>query len=581
MTSANRAVWLAPLIVLLSLTLLPGCARQKPATTCHVGVTDDGPWLQRMRDTWQADPLPADTTQPPITVVYPRGAWPDTVLTVDRVRGIPASGVFLFGHVNDPGGTLRVNGHRCRIHPRGGWLRWVENAPPWSQVVERTLPDGTLLRELPVTLSLKSRSNEKTVERTIVFYDSIRPPTIPIDPWPFVADTARLVVTAEPAKLRCGWPGTNVMMPAPGTALYATGRVHGSRTMWRVPLGNGQIGWIEESEVERDTAWTPAIGRRLSGDGFQPRPRVIHSVNGGSGFKSERIVARIPVGEKRPVQVERLDDHRLQLIVYGAVSWTDLVLQPLQSRVVDEYRWSQLDATTWSLTAYIHPEWFRGWEVSWGEDGTLFWIINQIRPVDPDQPLAGRILVIDPGHGGDDYSAIGPTGETEKDANLALSRHVVRALKEAGARVLVTRDDDRTIALYDRVAFARELKPDAIVSLHHNALPQGVNPSNSRGASTHYVHRHSLPLARSIFGAIREERWPTNRLRYQDLAIPRASFCPSVLIEGGFLMHPAEEQLIMSDEYREAMAEWITTGLTAYFADVAAAQRTMMNEYDD
>jgi N-acetylmuramoyl-L-alanine amidase len=88
----------------------------------------------------------------------------------------------------------------------------------------------------------------------------------------------------------------------------------------------------------------------------------------------------------------------------------------------------------------------------------------------PSQPDLGRTIVIDPGHGGDDEGAKGTQGTKEKDVTLAVAHRLKTALEaRLGIRVVLTRDDDRTVAIDDRTAMANNGKADLFISLHANA----------------------------------------------------------------------------------------------------------------
>jgi N-acetylmuramoyl-L-alanine amidase len=79
------------------------------------------------------------------------------------------------------------------------------------------------------------------------------------------------------------------------------------------------------------------------------------------------------------------------------------------------------------------------------------------------------VVVIDPGHGGEDEGAIGPSGTKEKDINLKISKKLKGLLEDDGFQVLLTRDDDRFISLSDRTKIANEAGADLFVSIHCNA----------------------------------------------------------------------------------------------------------------
>jgi N-acetylmuramoyl-L-alanine amidase len=88
----------------------------------------------------------------------------------------------------------------------------------------------------------------------------------------------------------------------------------------------------------------------------------------------------------------------------------------------------------------------------------------------PPQPDLGRPIVIDPGHGGDDDGAKGAQGTKEKEVTLAVAHRLKTALEaRLGIRVLLTRDDDRSVTLDDRTAMANNGKADLFISLHANA----------------------------------------------------------------------------------------------------------------
>ncbi len=519
--------------MLLGASLLTGCAGGRGVLT--------------PRKPEAAVPAP-----PRLTVAYPR-VPPDSTFT----GNIPDS-LFLFGAVNDPRGTLTVNGTPVPIHPGGGWLAWI-GADSLRRVEEEGEQPAGLV--FPVTLRFRSGSNieDGVVVERLRFFQPER-----TGPWAdesrFDTLSARLVVRDSSAKIRCGWPGTYDLFPPAGTVLFSDGRKGATRRFWRVPLGAGEVGWIEERYVSVETPAPP-----------RPNPTVIHYVT--TRVEGRRTVVRIPLKNRVPFRVRQTADDRIELTLYGAVSWTDLILQPFRSRVVDELRWSQVDPTTYRLTARLRPGWFWGWETAFNENNTLLWTIVEA-PELGRKPLHGLTVFVDPGHGGGNTGAIGPTGLDEKDAVLPLSRAIAEELRRAGAKVVLSREEDVAVRLNDRIRDAREAGADLVLSVHFNGLPQGANPFRHHGASLHYVHAQSKPLAESLYREItRTVGREGDGLRYQDLAIPRLTFCPAVLIESGFLLHPEEEALAKSEAFRKKFARGVRTGLEDYLEGMRNLQR--------
>jgi N-acetylmuramoyl-L-alanine amidase len=104
------------------------------------------------------------------------------------------------------------------------------------------------------------------------------------------------------------------------------------------------------------------------------------------------------------------------------------------------------------------------------------------------------VIVIDPGHGGDDDGAIGPSGIKEKDINLAISLKLKKLLEDEGLSVILTRDDDRFIPLSDRTKIANEAGADMFVSIHCNA---SATNKNARGYISFFLSDAKTDQARA------------------------------------------------------------------------------------
>src|SRR5512145_1361031 len=105
----------------------------------------------------------------------------------------------------------------------------------------------------------------------------------------------------------------------------------------------------------------------------------------------------------------------------------------------------------------------------------------------------------------------------------------------------MTRTAPGAVPLADRPVMARRENAHAFVSVHLNALPDGVNPFTANGTSTLFYHNASEPLAREVQSSL-QARFGLRDLgvHYQNLAVARPSWYPSVLAEGLFLMIPEQ-----------------------------------------
>jgi len=180
--------------------------------------------------------------------------------------------------------------------------------------------------------------------------------------------------------------------------------------------------------------------------------------------------------------------------------------------------------------------------------------------------FVGKTIVIDPGHGGSDPGAIGITGLREKVVNLAVAQHLVNMLKDAGAKVLVTRSGDQSVSNQQRVDLANDAGADLFISIHANAFS---NPE-SNGTETHYCGKNSSTTA-SKYLAQQLQRELVPALGLRDRGVKANSFfvltktnMPAALVELGFLTNAEEEKLLGEKKTQQAAAEALFRGIEAF-----------------
>jgi N-acetylmuramoyl-L-alanine amidase len=232
-------------------------------------------------------------------------------------------------------------------------------------------------------------------------------------------------------------------------------------------------------------------------------------------------------------------------------------------------------------------------------------------PARPEAELAGarpvRRVVVDAGHGGHDAGAVGPTGVREKDVTLAIARRLASRLEAAGYEVLLTRRDDRYLALEERTAFANAHRGDLFISVHANAHPR----RDRRGVETYVLNvaddRYAARLAARENGALRDEAGEGREVRRilsdldaqassdasrrlaglvqrevlsatrssagetRDLGVKSALFyvllgarMPAVLVETAFLSNRVEERRLRDPRFQEAVAASIARGVRSF-----------------
>lgn len=187
--------------------------------------------------------------------------------------------------------------------------------------------------------------------------------------------------------------------------------------------------------------------------------------------------------------------------------------------------------------------------------------------------LAGRTIVIDPGHGGFDPGVLGCTGSKEKDINLQVSKLLAQFLREGGAHVVLLRESDKALAetkqedLAERVKIAHESEGEIYLALHCNAFEKD-SPWQGAQCFYHSKSEAALALAEEIQKSLQSSLQNTDRaaLAHDTTYILKNLQIPAVIIEMGFLSNREEEANLMNPEYQHKMAWAIYVALCHYYS---------------
>lgn len=212
-----------------------------------------------------------------------------------------------------------------------------------------------------------------------------------------------------------------------------------------------------------------------------------------------------------------------------------------------------------------------GYKAFYDDEGGL--VLRMRRPPERRDggSLAGLRILIDPGH--PPLGATGPTGLTEDDANLRISLPLREMLRERGAEVIMTRDDETPMVsasdvaaeLWTRVAYAVEQDADILVSVHNNAFADGVNPFENHGAEVYFFHAFSEGLASSLADEIVRVTGTRNKGAIErSLALVRPSWMPAVLTESLYMMFPQQEAALKDPEFVRRLAEAHVRGIERF-----------------
>lgn len=232
----------------------------------------------------------------------------------------------------------------------------------------------------------------------------------------------------------------------------------------------------------------------------------------------------------------------------------------------------------------------------------------------PPLPVVGsrlRVITVDAGHGGRDPGASGRLGLKEKTVTLDVARRLADLLRRDGFQVILTRSDDRFIPLYGRAAIANRAGADLFISVHANAsrsrsasgfeayylseatddnaraleaaenavLPEEVGNGRAVSSNSEAIlwdllyteHRaESSELASQICRGMAASSLASKSrgIKSARFAVLKGARMPAVLVEIGFISHPAEESRLRAPDHRQRIAEGIRRGVLAFRNDM-------------
>ena len=197
--------------------------------------------------------------------------------------------------------------------------------------------------------------------------------------------------------------------------------------------------------------------------------------------------------------------------------------------------------------------------------------------LDEIMALSGKKIVLDPGHGGNDAGAIGPTGVMEKNVTLKVALELKRLLEAEGATVIMTRDSDTTVS--DKGAKASDIEElgarcdvanrngaDIFISIHADSFTR----PEARGTTGYYYGKSTSGRGQKLADSIRRNLveqlgTPSRGTQPCNFYVVKNTDMPATLIELGFISNKDEEKLLDSKEGVQKAAQGILDGIQDYF----------------
>lgn len=234
-----------------------------------------------------------------------------------------------------------------------------------------------------------------------------------------------------------------------------------------------------------------------------------------------------------------------------------------------------------------------------------------VAPVERQQTKSiNKTIVIDPGHGGEDAGAVGPSRRYEKVINFNVSKNLYSILKQRGYKVYLTRTNDTFIKVMNRTVLANEKNADLFISIHTNSVPKekanevtGIETfflsparnerakrvaaienksdiremsSSSQSVFLESLNRPRITASHKFAIDVQAGLLQATRSKYKDIkdsGVREGPFwvlvgaqMPSILVELGYVSHPIESKRLYDQDYQLLLANGIANGVDSYFS---------------
>jgi N-acetylmuramoyl-L-alanine amidase len=307
-----------------------------------------------------------------------------------------------------------------------------------------------------------------------------------------------------------------------GTEIIAIGEERG---FYRVKLGRDGFGFISKDSAQKSDS---------SSMSYANIQYTTHKSN-----KDEKLI-EISLDKKVPYTVS--DNN----------SGLDIVLYNIDNHLYEKYE-DHIEGKPFGYASYYN------------NDGTLVISMKNFPKVNPQYPLKNIKITIDSGHGGSENGAIGCLGDKEKDINFEIAKNLRSKLEKAGAKVLMTREDDSDVGLNERVEKSNYFDADIFLSIHNNALPDSAADRDATGTETYYFYPQSKELANILAKSVADKTgFKNGGARGKSLAVVRNTQSIAVLLEVGYMINPDDNSKLINKDFQNKITDGIIDGLERY-----------------
>lgn len=269
--------------------------------------------------------------------------------------------------------------------------------------------------------------------------------------------------------------------------------------------------------------------------------------------------------EEKPPYRSRMLIHpsRIEVDIFGVVSNTNWITQLKTAREVKNVWHEQYEDDVMKVVIELEHRRHWGYEIFYADNNRL--VIKVKRQ--PEKPLLRNLVIaVDAGHGGEHTGARSITrNAAEKDYTLLMAKELQRQLSKRGATVIMTRETDTTLSMYERIRFLKAYDPHLLISLHLNSSSKEY----VKGTSTYYRYIGFKPLSVAILDEMLDlDLENFGNIGSFNFSLNGPTEFPNTLVEVAFLSKREDEKRILDPEFHKQVARKIIAGIETFLKEL-------------
>lgn len=271
----------------------------------------------------------------------------------------------------------------------------------------------------------------------------------------------------------------------------------------------------------------------------------------------------IQLDEKLPYKsVQEIDPSRIVVDIFGAVSNTNWITQLSSVKEIKNAWYEQPEDDVMRVIIELKHRQHWGYTIFYYGNRLTIKVKRQPRILD----LSHLTIAVDAGHGGENMGANGITPHIlEKNYTLLIAKELEKALKLKKAKVIMTREKDTTLSMYERITSLNKQNPDLLISIHLNSSSNDT----TRGVSTYYRYIGFRPLSQAILKSMLQlGLHEFGNVGSFNFSLSGPTDYPNCLVEVAFLSNKEDEKKILDPKFRKLVATKIIAGIQTFLINL-------------